>query len=134
VIFSQSGGYQGIGFAVSSNLARKIFNDLRQYREVRRGWMGYMRLMVVTTQLAEQLNVPETKGALVAQMESRSPAYQAGIEPGDVIVAFNGTEITDPGHLERLMSDAPIGSTATVTLIRDGRRREVRVPIERRTA
>jgi serine protease Do len=67
-------------------------------------------------------------------MESRSPAYQAGIEPGDVIVSFNGTEITDPGHLERLMSEAPIGSTAAVTIIRDGRRRDVRVPIVRRTA
>ena len=78
--------------------------------------------------------MPGTKGALVARMESRSPAYQAGIEPGDVIVGFNGTEITDPGHLERLMSDAPIGSTASVTIIRDGRRRDVRVPIVRRTA
>ena len=134
VIFSRSGGYQGIGFAVSSNLARKIFNDLRQHGEVRRGWMGWMRLMVVTTQLAQQLNVPDTRGAVVAQMESRSPAYQAGIEPGDVIVSFNGTEITDPGHLERLMSEAPIGSTAAVTIIRDGRRRDVRVPIVRRTA
>ena len=134
VIFSRSGGYQGIGFAVSSNLARRIFNDLRQHGEVRRGWMGWMRLMVVTTQLAQQLNVPDTRGAVVSQMESRSPAYQAGIEPGDVIVSFNGTEITDPGHLERLMSEAPIGSTATVTIIRDGRRRDVRVPIVRRTA
>ena len=134
VIFSRSGGYQGIGFAVSSNLARRIFNDLRQHGEVRRGWMGYILFRPVTTQYANQIGASEARGALVFQIEQRSSAYQAGIEPGDVIVAFNGTEITDPGHLERLMSEAPIGSTATVTIIRDGRRRDVRVPITRRTA
>jgi len=134
VIFSRSGGYQGIGFAVSSNLARKIFNDLRQHGEVRRGWMGYILFRPVTTQYARQIGASEARGAMVFQIEQRSPAYRAGVEPGDVIVAFNGTEVTDPGHLERLMSDAPIGSTATVTIIRDGRRRDVRVPITRRTA
>jgi len=134
VIFSQSGGYQGIGFAVSSNLARKIFNDLRQYREVRRGWMGPVRFRPLNTQLAQRLGAPNTRGAVVWQMDQRAAAYRAGIEPGDVIVAFNGTEVADPGHLERLMSDAPIGSTATVTIIREGRRTEVRVPIQRRTA
>ena len=134
VIFSQSGGYQGIGFAVSSNLAKRVFNDLRQYREVRRGWMGAVRFAPLTTQLAQRLGAPDTKGAVVWQMDQRAAAYRAGIEPGDVVVAFNGTEVADPGHLERLMSDAPIGSTATVTIIRDGRRTEVRVPIQRRTA
>jgi serine protease Do len=134
VIFSQSGGYQGIGFAVSSNLARKIFNDLRQYREVRRGWIGPVRFRPLNTQLAQRLGAPSTRGAVVWQMDQRAAAYRAGIEPGDVVVAFNGTEVADPGHLERLMSDAPIGSTATVTIIREGRRTDVRVPIQRRTA
>jgi Do/DeqQ family serine protease len=134
VIFSQSGGYQGIGFAVSSNLARKIFNDLRQYQEVRRGWMGNIRFVPLTTQLAEALRAPDLRGALVYEMDPRAPAYKAGIEPGDVVIGFNGTEVTDPGHLERLMSDTPIGSTATLTIIRDGRRTDVRVPISRRTA
>jgi Do/DeqQ family serine protease len=134
VIFSQSGGYQGIGFAVSSNLARKIFNDLRQYREVRRGSMGGIRFRPLTTQLAQRLRTPDTRGAVVWQIDPRAPAYKAGIEAGDVVVGFNGTDVTDPGHLERLMSDTPIGSTATVTIIRDGRRSDVRVPIQRRTA
>jgi serine protease Do len=134
VIYSQSGGYQGIGFAVSSNLARKIFNDLRQYREVRRGSIGYIQFLPLTTQLAEQLGTPDTRGAVVYRIDQRSPAYRAGIEPGDVIVAFNGVEVTDPGHLDRLMSEAAIGSTANVRVIRDGRRVDVRVQIERRTA
>ena len=134
VIFSQSGGYQGIGFAVSSNLARRIFNDLRQFREVRRGSIGGVRLMPVTTRVAERLGVSDTRGALVYQMTRDSAAYRSGIEPGDIIISFNGTDVQDPGHLERLMSDAPIGSTAVVRIIRDGKRMDVRVQIQKRTA
>jgi S1-C subfamily serine protease len=134
VIFSQSGGYQGIGFAVSSNLAQRIFNDLRQYREVRRGSMGAAQYLPLTTRVAERLGASDTRGALVYRLDSRSSAARAGIEPGDIVIAFNGTEVTDPGHLERLMSDALIGSTATVRVLRDGKRVDVRVPIQKRTS
>ena len=134
VIFSQSGGYQGIGFAVSSNLARRIFNDLRQYREVRRGSIGGVRLVPVTTRYAERLGAPDTRGALVYQISRDSSAYRSGIEPGDIIISFNGADVQDPGHLERLMSDAPIGSTATVRIIREGRKLDVRIQIQKRTA
>jgi serine protease Do len=133
VIFSRSGGYQGIGFAVSSNLARRIFDELRQYGEVRRGSIGGVALRPVTTRIASQLGASEPRGALVQQMLRESSAYRAGIEPGDIIIAFNGMEVQDPGHLERLMSDAPIGSTATVRVLRDGKRLEFRVPIQKRT-
>jgi serine protease Do len=133
VIFSQSGGYQGIGFAVSSNLARRIFNDLRQYREVRRGELvGIDEIQQLTTQAAEQFGAPDTRGALVASIYRDTPAYRAGLRPGDVIVSFNGTTVTDPAHLSRLVSDAPIGSTARVGVIREGRRVELQVPIGRR--
>jgi S1-C subfamily serine protease len=135
VIFSQSGGYQGIGFAVSSNLARKVFDDLRQYREVRRGEMvGIEEVVPLTTQLAEAVGAPGTGGALVNGMYRNSPAYRAGLRPGDVIVSVNGTEIADPGHLSRIVSDTPIGSTARVGVIREGRRLELQVPVGRRTA
>jgi serine protease Do len=134
VIFSQSGGYQGIGFAVSSNLARRIYNDLRDHGEVRRGSMGTIRFRNVTTRLAERLGAPDTRGAVVWEIAQNSAAYRAGIEAGDIVVSFNGTAVSDPGHLERLMSDAPIGSTATVGVIREGRRLDVRVPIQRRSA
>ena len=133
VIFSRSGGYQGIGFAVSSNLARRIFNELRQYREVRRGSIGNVRFLALTTRNAERYGAPDTRGALVAEMYKDSSAFRAGIVPGDIIVSFNGTDVQDPGHLERLMSDAPIGSTATLRVIREGRRLEVRVPIQKRS-
>jgi S1-C subfamily serine protease len=130
VIFSQSGGYQGIGFAVSSNLARRIFNDLRQYGEVRRGEMvGIDEVQPLTTQGAAGLGAPDLQGAMIASIYRDSPAYRAGLRPGDVIVTVNGTTVTDPAHLSRLVSDAPIGGTARVGIIREGRRLELQVPI-----
>jgi serine protease Do len=133
VIFSQSGGYQGIGFAVSSNLAKRVLNDLQQYQEVRRGWIGLGpdNLVPLTTRAANELNLSDTKGALIYSMRRDSPAFQGGLRPGDVVITFNGTPVDDPGHLARLVSDAKIGSPATVTVMRDGRRVELRVPISR---
>ncbi len=132
VIFSRSGGYQGIGFAVSSNLARRIFSELRQYGEVRRGSIGRVRFVNVTTRYARQYGTSDTRGALVYELYRDSAAYRAGLDAGDIILAFNGTEVDDPGHLERLMSDAPIGSTATLRVLKDGKRVDVRVPIQKR--
>ncbi len=130
-IFSQSGGYQGIGFAVPSNLARKVVNDLTQYGEVRRGSIGYVEIGPLSTLTAEQLGVGDARGVLVQAMRRDAAAYGAGLRPGDVIVAFNGTAITDGGQLSRLIQDARIGSTATVAVIRDGRRLELQIPIQR---
>jgi Do/DeqQ family serine protease len=129
-IYSQSGGYQGIGFAVPSNLARKVMDDLIRYGQVRRGSIGAMETIPLTSQLAEQLGVRGEQGAVVARMSRASAAYAAGIRPGDVIVAFNGTAVTDPGHFLRLLADTPVGSPATVTVERGGRRIEVKVLVE----
>ena len=133
VIFSQSGGYQGIGFAVSSNLAKRVVNDLQQYQEVRRGSIGLLpdQVATLTTRSAAQLNLPDTKGALIYEMWRNSSAFQAGLRPGDVVVSFNGTQVEDPGHLARLVSDARIDSTAAIGVIREGRRIELKVPITR---
>ncbi len=128
-IFSQSGGYQGIGFSVPSKLARRVVADLQQYGEVRRGSMGYVETAPLTTQLAAELGAPDTRGVVIGRMRRDSTAYQAGLRPGDIIVGFNGSAITDNGILSRLLSDAAIGSSATVTIIRDGRRAEVKVPV-----
>jgi len=133
VIFSQSGGYQGIGFAVSSNLARRVVSDLQQYQEVRRGSIGEVAYMPMTTQMAEDLGVSDTRGVFVRAMGRASSAYQGGIRPGDIIVTFNGMRVEDPGHLQRLISDAAIGSTAAVTVVREGKRVELAIPINRPT-
>jgi serine protease Do len=133
VIFSQSGGYQGIGFAVSSNLARRIVNDLKQYGEVRRGNIGSVIFRPLTPQLARRLRLDADRGVIVWQLAENSAAYRNGLEPGDLVVSFNGTAINDAGQLSRLISDAPIGSTATVSVSRQGRRVDLKIPISRVT-
>jgi len=128
-IYSESGGYQGIGFAVPSNLAKRVVTDLVKYREVRRGSIGYIGIEKLTPQLAEEVGASTTSGALVSRMMRTSEAYEAGIRPGDVIVAFNGTPIADPSQLHRLVADSPIGSAATVKVLRNGRTLEIKLPI-----
>jgi S1-C subfamily serine protease len=129
-IFSQSGGYQGIGFAVPSNLARRVVADLTEFGEVRRGSIGYVEIAPLSTLMAEQLGVADARGVVVQAMRRDSAAYAAGLRPGDVIVSFNSAAIADGGQLSRLIQDARIGSTAAVTIIRDGRRVELKIPIQ----
>jgi serine protease Do len=128
-IFSQSGGYQGIGFAVPSNLARRVVDELQRFGEVRRGSVGYIEIAPVTSQIAAQLGAPDTSGVLVQRMRRDSAAYEAGMRPGDIIVAYGSTPITDGAQLSRLIQDARIGSTVTLTVWREGRRVDLRVPV-----
>jgi S1-C subfamily serine protease len=133
-IFSSSGGggSEGIGFAIPSNLARQVIGEIIEHGVVRRGSLGLMILYPLTTQVAAQLGVSETTGAFVNEIDRRSPAYKAGVEPGDIIISFNGETVVDPGHFVRLSSDAPIGSTATLVVIREGRRLTLKVPVLQR--
>jgi serine protease Do len=129
-IFSQSGGYQGIGFAVPSNLVRRVIDDLTKYGQVRRGTMGYVEVAPLTSRLADELRAPKTDGVVVTQMARSSSAYRAGLQPGDVILSMNDQPITDPSQFVRLVSDSQIGSTARIEILRDGSRKTLRVPIE----
>ena len=128
-IFTQSGGYQGIGFAVPSNLVRRIVDELKQYREVRRGSIGYMEVAPLTSGIAAELGVPITDGVVVMGMR-QGPAASAGIEPYDIILSVNGQPTTDTSSLLKLISDAPIGSTVVVEVLRGGERRTFRVQVE----
>jgi serine protease Do len=132
-IFSETGGYQGLGFAVPSNLARHVMNELVKYGEVQRGTITGITLQPLTTRLAEQLGAPNTHGMVVVNMQQRSDAYAAGLRPGDIIVSFNGTTVEDQSHFVRLLSDAKIGSTVTLGLLREGRAISVKVPIVKST-
>jgi Do/DeqQ family serine protease len=132
-IFSQSGGYQGIGFAVPSNLAHHVVEDLMKYGEVRRGTIMGIQVEPVSPQYARELDAPNTNGGLVSRMLRNSDAYAAGLRPGDIIIGFNGQPATDPAHLDRLLADAKIGSTGTLRVWRDGRTLDVRVPIVSRS-
>jgi Do/DeqQ family serine protease len=128
-IFSESGGYQGIGFAVPSNLARKVVGDLMKYGEVRRGSVGYLRVDKLTDQLAEEVRSPTTSGAVVSRMMRDSESYNAGLRPGDVIVEFNKQPVDDPSQFFRMVADAKVGSTAAVRVLRDGRAMDFKLPI-----
>jgi serine protease Do len=128
-IFSESGGYQGIGFAVPSNLARRIVDELLKYGEVRRGSIGFIGVEKLTPELARELGMHNATGALVVRMSRSSDAYRAGVQPGDVIVAFNGQPVDDPSQLSRMVMDAKIGTTATLKVLRSGRTLDVQVPV-----
>jgi len=128
-IYSQSGGYQGVGFAVPSNLARKVMNDLIKYGQVRRGTLGYLQVREINEGLAQRLEVPVTKGVLVERMTRDSSAYDAGIRPGDVIVSVNGKPVEDVGQLLRAVADAPIGGAVAVGAYRDGRKVEFKATV-----
>jgi Do/DeqQ family serine protease len=128
-IYSESGGYQGIGFAVPSNLARHVMDDIIKYGRVRRATIPGIQVQPLTTMLAERLGAPNARGALVYAVNPQSDAAQAGLRPGDIIVGFNDTAVDDTSQFIRLLSDAPIGSTVRLAVLREGRRIVVRVPV-----
>jgi len=128
-IFSQSGGYQGIGFAVPSNLARKVVDDLTRYGQVRRGSIGFMELSPLTSRLADELGTTGADGLVVMRMV-RGAAYQAGLRPGDVILSVNGALVTDVAAFQRSIADADVGSTVAVEILRESTRRTLKVPVQ----
>jgi Do/DeqQ family serine protease len=128
-IFSETGGYQGVGFAVPSNLVRHVMRELIEHGAVRRGTIADIELVPMTTYIAEQLGVTDARGLLVRRVLESSGAYAAGLRPGDIIISFNGTVIEDASQFIRLLSDAQIGSTATLGVTTDGKQRTVKVPI-----
>ena len=128
-IFSESGGYQGIGFAVPSNLAFKVVSDLMTYGEVRRGSVGYLRIEKLTAELAQEFGAPNTNGAVISRMVRSSEAYDAGLRPGDVIIEFNKQKVDDPSQFFRLVADARVGSTASIRVLRNGKPIDARLPI-----
>ena len=119
LIISPSGGSIGIGFAVPSKTVAGVVDSLRQFGELRRGWLG-VRIQQVTDEIAESLNIKPARGALIAGVEDKGPAKPAGIEPGDVVVKFNGKDIKEPKDLSRVVADTAVGKEVDVVIIRKG--------------
>src|ERR1700681_3395056 len=119
LIISPSGGSIGIGFAVPSKTVAGVVDQLRQFGELRRGWLG-VRIQQVTDEIAESLNIKPARGALVAGVDDKGPAKPAGIEPGDVVVKFDGKDIKDPKDLSRVVADTAVGKEVEVVIIRKG--------------
>ena len=129
-IISPSGGSIGIGFAVPSNSAVAVIDQLRQFGETRRGWLG-VRIQQVTDDIAESLNISPARGALVAGVDDKGPAKPAGIEPGDVVVSFDGHDIKEMHDLPRVVADTPVGKVVEVVVIRKGKQETHKVTVGR---
>ena len=127
-IFTQSGGYMGIGFAIPSNMAKSVMTSLIQHGKVVRGWLG-VSIQELTPELAEQFGTTQTTGVLVGDVMEESPAAKAKLERGDIIISYHGTTVRDPGHLRALVAETAPGTTLTVSLLRNGKTRTVSVTI-----
>src|SRR5450755_3265513 len=119
-IISPSGGSIGIGFAVPSKTALAVIDQLRQFKEVRRGWRG-VRIQQVTDEIADSLNIKPSRGALIAGIDEKGPAKPAGIEPGDVVIKFDGQDIKEMRDLPKIVAETPVGKDVEVTIIRKGK-------------
>ncbi len=129
-IYSESGGYQGIGFAVPSNLARDIATQLEQTGKVSRGTIaGLLRIAPLNPGLAQDLNVTSLDGVVIYRIRNTGDAWAAGLRAGDVIIGFNGTSITNTEGFERSMLTAPVGSVATLRVRRERDEFDIKVPI-----
>jgi serine protease Do len=129
-IFSQSGGNIGIGFAVPINLAKQLLPELETKGSVTRGWLG-VTIQRVTPELAQSLGIAEAHGALVADVTDNSPAEQAGIRRGDVVVAYNGKNIEDSSSLPALVAATPVGKTVPIEVLRKGKNKTLEVTVSR---
>ncbi len=127
-IFSQSGGYQGIGFAIPIDMAKGIMDNLIAHGKVVRGWLGVM-IQAVTPEIAKGFGLTETTGALVGDVVKDGPADKAGIKRGDVIIALNGQPIDTPNTLKNLVAQTDVNKTVPVVVIRDGKEQTLQVTI-----
>ncbi|HXL99415.1 MAG TPA: DegQ family serine endoprotease [Rhizomicrobium sp.] len=128
VIYSPSGGSVGIGFAIPSNMARQVVDQIEKFGATRRGWIG-VRIQGVTDDIAESMSLPNSTGALVAEVTAGGPAAKAGLLPGDVVESFDGKPVPDSRSLPRMVADTPIGKTAAVEYVRGGQKQTARVTV-----
>ncbi|MBN9246795.1 Do family serine endopeptidase [Hyphomicrobium sp.] len=129
-IISPTGGSIGIGFAVPSDTVAKVIDQLKQYGEVRRGWLG-VKIQTVTGDIAETLGLPENTGALVAAVTPDSPASKAGLVAGDVILKFDGKDVTSMRGLPKMVAQAAVGQAVDVELLRKGQKQNTQVTVGR---
>jgi serine protease Do len=126
-IASRSGGFQGIGFAVPVNMATRVMNSLIEEGRVVRGWLG-VTIQPIDPQLAQAMGLEETRGALVGDVLPDTPADEAGVQPGDVIIGMNGTDIEDFQELRNRIAATPPGTEVVFEVVREGER--IDIPVE----
>jgi len=129
-ILSPNGGSIGIGFAMSSAVVSKVVDQLKEFGETRRGWLG-VRIQDVDQALADAIGLAKPEGALVTEVPE-GPARDAGIKQGDVILSFDGTEVEDTRHLVREVGNTAVGKAVDVVVFRDGARQTLQITLGRR--
>jgi len=129
-IISPSGGSIGIGFSIPSQLAAGVVDQLRQFGETRRGWLG-VRIQPVTDDIAESLGMATAKGALVAGVIKGGPVDNGTIQAGDVVIKFDGKDIHEMRDLPRVVAESPVGKAVDVVIVRKGVEQTVKVTLGR---
>jgi serine protease Do len=129
-IISPSGGSIGIGFSTPSYLASNVVNQLREFGETRRGWLG-VRIQPMTDDISESLGMKTTRGALVAGITRGGPAEKSGVLPGDVILIFDGKDIPKMRDLPRIVAESPVGKAVDVLVLRKGKEVIIKVTLGR---
>ncbi len=127
-IISKSGGFEGLGFAIPSNIAKHVSRELIKHGKVVRGWLG-LTLQKITPELAKSFNLSSYKGSLVSDVFKDGPAYRAGLKRGDIITAFQGQPADNPSILRNDVSLTPPGTQVTLTVERNGAKRDISVKI-----
>ncbi|HET9718203.1 MAG TPA: DegQ family serine endoprotease [Pseudolabrys sp.] len=128
-IFSRSGGSQGVGFAIPANMVRVVIASAKSGGSaVRRPWLG-AKLQAVTPEIADSMGLPRPAGALVTNVSPNSPAAEAGLKPGDLIVSIDGQQVEDPNGFDYRFATKPLGGSATLGLVRGGHERKVAVAL-----
>lgn len=130
-IFTRSGGYMGIGFAVPSDMAKSVMDSLIATGKVVRGWLG-ISIQEITAKLAKEFGLVDSRGTLVADVLPDSPAERGGLQRGDIILELNGKEIRNTGQLRNVVAATPVGSKITLKVFRDKQSREIAVTIDER--
>ena len=129
-IISPTGGSIGIGFAVPADTAIAVIEQLKQFGETRRGWLG-VNIQSITDDIAETAGIKENTGALISSVTPDGPAAKAGIEPGDVVVKFDGKDVSSMRGLPRVVSQTPVGKSVDVEILRKGQKKNLRAVIGR---
>ncbi|MGH1397800.1 MAG: DegQ family serine endoprotease [Alphaproteobacteria bacterium] len=127
-IFSPTGGSVGIGFAIPSALASPVIDQIIEYGRTRRGWIG-VRIQTVTDEIAESLGLDKARGAMVASVTENGPAAKAKLKLGDIILDFNGRNITEMRELPRIVAETNINSTANITYWRNGKKHKAKLSV-----
>lgn len=130
-IVSQSGGYEGIGFAIPSNMALRIARELISKGKVEHGWLG-VSVQDITPELAKYFKLKAKRGALVADVAAGGPGDKAGLKRGDVVISFKGREIADATSLLNEAAVTPVGAEEKIVIVREGREQGLNIKIDRR--